>query len=286
MPDNGTVNITPSTSDQSIAAGYHNGTGQVEGDADLVTGNIRSGANIFGVNGKSEVVDTTEATNPVVAERMKTGDIAFVNGTKLTGTGTKTLSDASDTVNAGYYETTTLSAVDTDFAARNIKDGVEIFGVAGERHGGCDCSGGTLNGTRWCDNGDGTVTDLTTCLVWLKNASAGGQYAFWVDTIGGTNAHDRAAQFNDGEGGLTDGSVEGDWRLPTKTELYNLANGTEPVRSGSMRAFTGVQNFYYWSSTTLWAIHNYAWCVFSYNGTTNGGGKGSNYYVWPVRGGQ
>ena len=32
----------------------------------------------------------------------------------------------------------------------------------------CECLG-TLNGTRWCDNEDGTVTDLSTCLVWLKN---------------------------------------------------------------------------------------------------------------------
>ncbi len=29
---------------------------------------------------------------------------------------------------------------------------------------------GTLNGTRWCDQGDGTVKDMTTGLVWFKDA--------------------------------------------------------------------------------------------------------------------
>ena len=36
------------------------------------------------------------------------------------------------------------------------------------------CEGTRSAGGRWCDNGDGTVTDMTTCLVWLKYASWGG----------------------------------------------------------------------------------------------------------------
>jgi hypothetical protein len=155
-------------------------------------------------------------------------------------------------------------------------------------NGGCDCSGGTLNGTRWCDNGDGTVTDLITCLVWLKDAYTGGAWAFWVNTMDGTNAHDRAAQFKDGVGGLTDGSVEGDWRLPTKTELYNLANGTEAVRSGNMRAFTGVQSTYYWSSTTCESYTDGAWGVYLDDGYVTSVYKGlydNDDYVWPVRSG-
>jgi hypothetical protein len=196
--------------------------------------------------------------------------------------------DGDDRVSATDAQ---VVALDIDFAAGNIKDGVEIFGVAGDLHGGCDCSGGTLNGTRWCDNGDGTVTDLLgydgkgECLVWLKNAAWGGQYAFWVNTVDGTNAHDRAAQLKDGEGGLNDGSVEGDWRLPTKTELYGLANGTESVRSGSMRSFEGVQSYYYWSSTTYASDPDDAWFVGMVDGLVGGGLKDYSLYVWPVRSG-
>ncbi len=37
----------------AIAAGYHDGNGKVVGDADLTAGNIRLGANIFGVAGSA-----------------------------------------------------------------------------------------------------------------------------------------------------------------------------------------------------------------------------------------
>ena len=51
MPNNGALGtITPTTSNQSIPAGYTSG-GTVAGDADLVGGNIKSDVNIFGVSG-------------------------------------------------------------------------------------------------------------------------------------------------------------------------------------------------------------------------------------------
>lgn len=51
MPNIGAQNITPGTSSQTISAGYHNGAGQVAGDADLTAANIKSGVSIFGVAG-------------------------------------------------------------------------------------------------------------------------------------------------------------------------------------------------------------------------------------------
>jgi len=58
---------------------------------------------------------------------MINGVGAWING----GPAVKTLSPASDTVAAGYYAATTLSAVDADLAVANIKSGVTIFGKAG-----------------------------------------------------------------------------------------------------------------------------------------------------------
>jgi len=43
----------------------------------------------------------------------------------------RALTPVNDTVSAGYYSTTTLSAVDADLAVGNIKSGVTIFGKAG-----------------------------------------------------------------------------------------------------------------------------------------------------------
>lgn len=51
MPNRGAQIITPGTSNKIIPAGYHNGSGYVKGDANLVAGNIAKGKSIFGVNG-------------------------------------------------------------------------------------------------------------------------------------------------------------------------------------------------------------------------------------------
>jgi hypothetical protein len=55
MPNNGAVTITPGTTNQTIAAGYHNGSGTVAGDPDLIASNIKSGVDIFGVVGNVTV---------------------------------------------------------------------------------------------------------------------------------------------------------------------------------------------------------------------------------------
>ena len=160
----------------------------------------------------------------------------------------------------------------------------------------CTCSG-TLNGTRWCDNGDGTVTDLLgyngkgQCLVWLKNANCFG-IKKWVDSSSWDDAQTASGTLKASDCGLSDGSVEGDWRLPTKSELVAItdSSGTEYVRSGippRPRAFTGVQSQYYWSSTTSPFGTDYAWDVNLDNGYVNDlEHKSITVCVWPVRGGQ
>lgn len=119
---------TLSAANDTVAQGFYAATTLHAVDTDLAVGNIKTGATIFGFAGTYD----TEAGSPVDATRMKTGDIAFVNGSKIIGSGTKTLSDANDTVAEGYYAATTLSAVDTNLATANIKAGVTIFGIAGK----------------------------------------------------------------------------------------------------------------------------------------------------------
>ena len=53
--------ITPGTSNQSIAAGtYLTGAQTIQGDADLVAGNIVSGKTIFGVAGSAQIPSITQ----------------------------------------------------------------------------------------------------------------------------------------------------------------------------------------------------------------------------------
>jgi hypothetical protein len=63
---------------------YSGGKSATAVDANLITGNIRSGVSIFGVSGKESVVDTASGT--AVAGDMLTGKTAYVNGAQVTGT--------------------------------------------------------------------------------------------------------------------------------------------------------------------------------------------------------
>lgn len=63
IPSQGAQTITPGTSAKAIAAGrYLSGTQTIAGDADLVAGNIKSGVNLFGVNGTARVVTERKQT--------------------------------------------------------------------------------------------------------------------------------------------------------------------------------------------------------------------------------
>jgi hypothetical protein len=58
IPSKAAATITPSISNQTIAAGtYLSGIQTIAGDADLVAGNIKKGINIFGVDGNYEGIE-------------------------------------------------------------------------------------------------------------------------------------------------------------------------------------------------------------------------------------
>ncbi|WP_069470807.1 Lcl C-terminal domain-containing protein [Candidatus Marithrix sp. Canyon 246] len=303
MDDNAAVTMTPSTTEQTIAVGYHNGSGTVAGDTDLTAANIKSGVDIFGVSGS-----VVEATGDAAAGDVLTG-LTFSNssGAGISGSmadkdgdNASTAQSATAGVNkltapTGFYDgddTVTATdaeivALDSDLTAENIKKDVAIFGVTGTYEAGATCSG-TLNGTRWCDNANGTITDMTTGLIWLKKADWGGQKQW--DGNSNDNAHVRAGILKAGESGadLTDGSVEGDWRLPTKTELVGITTGDEKVLYSSMRAFSGVHEDDYWSSSTYVNDAAFAWYAAlheEHDDTAGYADKVSTPYVWPVRDG-
>lgn len=143
---------------------------------------------------------------------------------------------------------------------------------------------------RFKDNGDGTVRDILTGLVWLKDASCD-SHRTWDDAV------DWAAELNDGclacggtnnDCGLSDGSRRGDWRLPHIKELFSLIDSgqyTPALPSG--HPFIGVQSNVYWSSTTIPFSTQKAWYVNVDSGAIGADVfKTSSRYVWPVRGGQ
>jgi hypothetical protein len=133
MSDNGAVTMTPTTADQAILAGYHNGSGKVVGDAALVAGNIKTGATIFGVAGS-----VIGATGTAVVGNVLAG-ATFSNATTVGLTGTMvdraaagfTPGTTAQTITAGYYNGSGTVSGDAALVATNIKTGATIFSVAG-----------------------------------------------------------------------------------------------------------------------------------------------------------
>jgi len=142
---------------------------------------------------------------------------------------------------------------------------------------------------RYIDNGNGTVTDNWSGLIWLKNANCYGKHTW-------KNAKRLVSNLAPIQCDLRDGSSRGDWRLPTKEELEALidmryknpalSNADVTGQWTEGNAFSGVQTYYYWSSTAYARYADDAWYV-----DLGGGGvyfdykAYMDYYVWPVRGG-
>lgn len=119
-----------------------------------------------------------------------------------------------------------------------------------------------------------------TGLVWLKNASCIGQQT-WANGLIDANI------LNSGECGLTDGSVEGDWRLPNANELESLLNfgQSNPSTWLNGQGFT-MQNAWYMVSTTNASnTATNAWTIMMGNGNMDNLNIKANAadYVWPVR---
>lgn len=309
ISDIGQQIITASTSNLTITQGYHDGTGYCLGDSDLISSNIKSGVNLFGVDGDGNVVDTSSGN--ATAGDIFSGKIAWVNGTSTAGTmadnGSFSLvaSSSDQSVTAGYYSGGILSG-DGDLTASNIKSGVTIFGVDGSYTaagglpdenqttcyndsascicGEAACTGGNAWPNQSAQNGEdgnreddltvggcgtGTVLDSLTNLCWQQDASTTGKT--WK----------AALQYCDS---LNLGDYT-DWRLPKAIELLTIVDwGYENSSYWHATKFTNYNtDNYYWSATTRPdSITSAYYLRFSY-GYLGGASKTGTYYAVCVR---
>ena len=177
--------ITPGKSNKLLCGSNKWTTGDiwVQGDTDLVAGNIKNGVNLFGVNGTYKGCVTTDAN--IGAYQILTGYSAYGSaGTKIEGTmpnrgtvnhslsaqGTYTIPDGwhsgsgkvTQSLSTQGGSTTTPTTVnkllcgsnkwttgdiwikgDSNLVAGNIKNGVNLFGVTGT-YSGCVTSDGNV----------------------------------------------------------------------------------------------------------------------------------------------
>jgi hypothetical protein len=129
---------------------------------------------------------------------------------------------------------------------------------------------------RFIDNGDQTVTDNLTGLMWAKNANLYNGTMNWNAAIVYAN--------NLSLGSESCGVSYEDWRLPNSFELESLRDlGTFNPALPIGHPFDNVQNSNYWSSTTFAGFTNFSWYVDMSNGYPGTTGKTAEGVVWPVR---
>ena len=137
---------------------------------------------------------------------------------------------------------------------------------------------------RFTDNGNKTVTDNLTSLIWTKNANAPGPSACGPETSKTwQKALDYVACLN-----TNNYLGHNDWRLPNRKELFSLVDRSKYKPSiPTGHPFTNVQSDSYWSSSTCAGYTGYAWGVRMDFGYVSDVVKSSfGPYVWPVRAGQ
>jgi len=115
------------------------------------------------------------------------------------------------------------------------------------------------------DNGNGTVTDNNTGLMWQK------------EDDGTPRTWDAAGSYCS--------SLGADWRLPTKKELMSIVDYSIPFPGPTINSiFTNTKQFGYWSSTTGSGDPNGAWTVYFNGGYVGGDVMSGGVYVRCVRG--
>ena len=201
----------------------------------------------------------------------------------------------SDLVSSDYYDKWITSFISYDAATGKVDydlggDGTIDFSVtlsAAERPTGpvtLSISGygwwtGHYHNIDWIkiytqtfttDNGNGTVTDNVTGLVWQRTDD--GASRVWPDAI---NYCETLSL-----GGKTD------WRLPNVKELKSIVDYTKYSPAIDTAAFPDTQLSFYWSSASNTINSSYAWSVDFSDGNVGNGSKSYDYYVRCVRGGQ
>jgi hypothetical protein len=137
---------------------------------------------------------------------------------------------------------------------------------------------------RFQDNGDGTVSDFQTGLMWTKDANV------LPEPITLYQALDYIAGMNEGK---YQNFGYADWRLPILDEFKTLIDYKRYTKKGhgylyKNNLFNNVQflNFNDRSKTAYLTDSEYRWFIFSYCTLVGRNVKLCYGYLWPVRGGQ
>ena len=118
------------------------------------------------------------------------------------------------------------------------------------------------------DNGDGTITDTDTWLMWQQeDDNIARMYELAITYCENVNF-----------------STYSDWRLPNKKELLSIIDNSQLDPAVDSTAFPNTDSSHYWSSTTATSLQ--AWSVDFTSGNVIYYDRANSRYVRCVRGGQ
>ncbi len=171
------------------------------------------------------------------------------------------------------------------FTENALKYGFSLWGLpktgqTTQRRAGDDGDlekGYPKSGTRFVDNGDGTITDNATGLMWVKEPGAiGGNFgsAGSPSAMNWNNAIDECLALTY--------AGHNDWRLPNANELACL----QDYESGAPiidPIFANTKQNYYWTSTTVVWNTGRAWQIYFFSGGVTAADKALSRYPRPVR---
>ncbi len=196
---------------------------------------------------------------------------------------------AGNSISSNYtWSFTTMSAVSLPETGQTTcydASGNSIdCATQGQTQDGAVLGGVSWPSPRFTDNGDGTVTDNLTGLMWTGDANAPGPVGC---TTGATMVWQEALDYVDC---LNTNSYLGynNWRLPNRKELHSLTDFSQSnpaLPSDYSTYFSNVQSFYWTSSTYANGTGN-AWRIHMFTGIVYPDPKTNHYYVWPVRAGK
>lgn len=165
-------------------------------------------------------------------------------------------------------------------------DGLEIACASTGQDGELR-KGVALPQPRFTDNGDGTVTDLLTGLMWMQEANCIRNIHPTADAVGtfgdgfvswevGLNF---AKDVNTGMYGCNVTTSYTDWRLPNRRELQSLfdyrfsapavTNTAGTAQASATDPFTGLTGAYFITSTSLAGSQSFFWYGSPYNGISD-----------------
>jgi len=169
-----------------------------------------------------------------------------------------------------YYWSSTQSAIyPSDNYMVSFNKGVVAHGNVYPYYVRCVRGGQTVHG--FTDNGDYTVTEINTSLVWQQEDD--NVVRTWEQALAYCEELEFAGQT--------------DWRLPNIKELGSIADMEQDMYPLiNQNRFYGAEPDGYWSSTTSADNGSYAWQLSLHNGWVFDIHKDFGYYVRCVRGGQ